>query len=596
MNQTITTKMKRKSSETLESNSSKHARVQSTSSASSSTSTSTQICPYLDTVRRDHLDFDVPHICKTTLSDQNVYACLVCGQFFRGRSSKSPAFIHAVNESHFVYLKLDTGRAYCLPAGYEIQDSSLNDIKHELQPSFTTEMLHNMRQAHYIKKDIRGEDYLPGFIGLANLKQTDTVNAVVQILARVVPLQTFFLQDSNILSTCRSDLVRQFAELLRRIWNPHSFKRFISPYQFSDALSTASRGQFSVGKRAQCVQLLQWMLNHMHKYLKKASKSNTTVVTDAFQGHLQVCKHSSGGSGSSEGTNSEDITTTTSSSSSSSSSSSAVTEDAAVSTVSTTSTKVPFFKLSLDLPSKPLFRDESTKRSKDDEVDLLSTVSLFELLEKFDGHPITSNASEELSATASSSTSTASSSTSTSTTTSTTYGLTHLPKYLLLHVKRFSHNNYTVEKNNTIVSFPLRNLDMRPYMTKDALLNIPVATSLNTKSNSELKLIAKNIQCNITNIVERNELLKVVTEAVIGYTKYDLVANVGHKVADVDTGSNLVQQQNPHDAGMYHSQVYHRMGKQWYQIQDLDVQEVPNELITKSEVLMLLYERKNVVA
>ena len=133
-------------------------------------------------------------------------------------------------------------------------------------------------------------------------------------------------------------------------------------------------------------------------------------------------------------------------------------------------------------------------------------------------------------------------------------------------------------------------------MTKDALLNIPVATSLNTKSNSELKLIAKNIQCNITNIVERNELLKVVTEAVIGYTKYDLVANVGHKVADVDTGSNLVQQQNPHDAGMYHSQVYHRMGKQWYQIQDLDVQEVPNELITKSEVLMLLYERKNVVA
>ena len=65
------------------------------------------------------------------------------------------------------------------------------------QPSFTTEMLHNMRQAHYIKKDIRGEDYLPGFIGLANLKQTDTVNAVVQILARVVPLQTFFLQDSN---------------------------------------------------------------------------------------------------------------------------------------------------------------------------------------------------------------------------------------------------------------------------------------------------------------------------------------------------------------------------------------------------------------
>ena len=111
---------------------SKKARVEHVSAASTTTAatmstttttttTTTSNCPYLDTVRREVLDFDVPHICKTTLSDQNVYACLVCGQFFRGRGEKSPAFIHAVNESHFVYLKLDTRRAYCLPDGYEIQ-------------------------------------------------------------------------------------------------------------------------------------------------------------------------------------------------------------------------------------------------------------------------------------------------------------------------------------------------------------------------------------------------------------------------------------------------------------------------------------------
>ena len=63
----------------------------------------------------------------------------------------------------------------------------------------------------------------------------------------------------------------------------------------------------------------------------------------------------------------------------------------------------------------------------------------------------------------------------------------------------------------------------------------------------------------------------------------------------MDQGSNMIRQTDPHDNGMYHAQVYHRMGKQWYSIQDLSVQEVPHEIITKSEVLMLLYERKDVL-
>jgi U4/U6.U5 tri-snRNP-associated protein 2 len=250
--------------------SSKQARknLSPSSSSSSSTTTTTSAltpnCPFLDTVRRNVLDFDVPHICKTTLSNQNVYACLVCGQFYRGRGAKSPAFIHALNESHFVFMKLDTGAAYCLPAGYEIHDSSLNDIKHELKPSFTRTMLTNMKTAHHIKKDTRGDDYLPGFIGLTNFKKTDSVNAIIQLLARVVPFQHFFLsQDNHLLENCKSLLVQNFADVLRRIWNPNSFKRFVGPYQFIHALSTTSRGQFSVGKRAHCIQWLQWMLNHM---------------------------------------------------------------------------------------------------------------------------------------------------------------------------------------------------------------------------------------------------------------------------------------------------------------------------------------------
>jgi U4/U6.U5 tri-snRNP-associated protein 2 len=35
-----------------------------------------------------------------------------------------------------------------------------------------------------------------------------------------------------------------------------------------------------------------------------------------------------------------------------------------------------------------------------------------------------------------------------------------LPQYLILHIKRFTKNNFVEEKNPTIVNFPLRGIDM----------------------------------------------------------------------------------------------------------------------------------------
>ena len=131
-------------------------------------------------------------MCKVSLSDQNVYACLVCGGFFRGRGCRSPAFLHAVDESHFVFLNLKTSRAYCLPEGYEIKDRSLDDVKYELKPVFSSEeAITRVRSTHLLKKDVNGEDYLPGYVGISNLKCTDATSVLVHALARVVPLQRF---------------------------------------------------------------------------------------------------------------------------------------------------------------------------------------------------------------------------------------------------------------------------------------------------------------------------------------------------------------------------------------------------------------------
>lgn len=45
------------------------------------------------------------------------------------------------------------------------------------------------------------------------------------------------------------------------------------------------------------------------------------------------------------------------------------------------------------------------------------------------------------------------------------YILTKLPRYLIVHLKRFTKNNWFMEKNPTIVNFPVKNLQMRECIT-----------------------------------------------------------------------------------------------------------------------------------
>jgi U4/U6.U5 tri-snRNP-associated protein 2 len=94
-------------------------------------------CPYLDTVCRQALDFDFEKCCSVSLSPLNVYACLVCGRYFAGRGLNTHAFTHALEAGHHMFMKLDTGRVYCLPENYEVADRSLDDVRAVLNPKFT---------------------------------------------------------------------------------------------------------------------------------------------------------------------------------------------------------------------------------------------------------------------------------------------------------------------------------------------------------------------------------------------------------------------------------------------------------------------------
>lgn len=86
-------------------------------------------------------------------------------------------------------------RIFCLPDNYEVHDASLNDIKFNLKPAFTKEMIPKLDESALIARSLDGSQFMPGCVGLNNLKLTDFANSVIQLLARVQPLRDFCLLD-----------------------------------------------------------------------------------------------------------------------------------------------------------------------------------------------------------------------------------------------------------------------------------------------------------------------------------------------------------------------------------------------------------------
>lgn len=103
------------------------------------------------------------------------------------------AYQHSLAESHNVFINLNDGKIYCLPDNYEVQDASLNDIKYNLLPRFSKELIDNLDTQPLFARGLDGTDFYPGCLGLNNLKLTDYVNVIIQAICRVKPLRDFCL-------------------------------------------------------------------------------------------------------------------------------------------------------------------------------------------------------------------------------------------------------------------------------------------------------------------------------------------------------------------------------------------------------------------
>jgi U4/U6.U5 tri-snRNP-associated protein 2 len=183
-------------------------------------------CPFLDTVNRAALDFDFEKCCSVTLSPLHCYACLVCGKYFQGRGPATVAYTHALEAGHHVFMKLADGRVYCLPDSYEVLDRSLDDIRHVLDPRFGADALAAVDTSRAWSSALDGSEYLPGVVGLNNVKATDYVNVVLQALMRVKPLRDAMMRRVAAAGapTRDSPVLQRFGELTRKVWNPRNFK------------------------------------------------------------------------------------------------------------------------------------------------------------------------------------------------------------------------------------------------------------------------------------------------------------------------------------------------------------------------------------
>lgn len=68
----------------------------------------------------------------------------VCGSYYQGRGQHTHAFTHALETGHHMFMKLEGGRVYCLPDGYEVEDRSLDPIRYVLNPTFAPDKVVNI--------------------------------------------------------------------------------------------------------------------------------------------------------------------------------------------------------------------------------------------------------------------------------------------------------------------------------------------------------------------------------------------------------------------------------------------------------------------
>jgi len=250
------------------------------------------------------------------------------------------------------------------------------------------------------------------------------------------------------------------------------------------AVVSCSKKRFQFTTQGDPIEFVSWFLNSLHLTLNGTKKKKSTVIYKTFQGEMKQWARKLPAT--IEGQTAIDETE-----------------------YPTTESSAPFLFLTMDIPASPLFKDQL-------EQNAIPQVPMLSLLQKFNGTQEKEYKTYH-------------------DTTLKRFSLVKLPNYLILFVKRFNNNTFFVEKNPTIVNFPVKGLDMADFLTPEA----------------------------------REEHTDTV---------YNLVANITHE-GEAGQGK-----------GTYSLHVLHKGSKQWFDLQDLHVKEILPPMITLSESYIQIWE------
>ncbi|KAG8440974.1 hypothetical protein GDO86_006638 [Hymenochirus boettgeri] len=413
-----------------------------------------------------------------------------CGRYdFEDKRSRHCPYLDTINRSVLDFdfeklcsISLSHINAYaCLVCGKYFQGRGLKSHAY----------IHSVQFSHHVFLNLHTLMFycLPD-----NYKIIDSSLEDITALSNVPPLRNYFLEEDNYRNIQRPPgdimflLVQRFGELMRKLWNPRNFKAHVSPHEMLQAVVLCSKKKFQITKQGDGVEFLSWFLNALNSALG-GTKKKKTIVTEVFQGSMRIftkkLPHPDLPAEEKEQLlHNEEY--------------------------QETMLEAPFMYLTLDLPTAPLYKDEKEQL-------IIPQVPLFSILAKFNGltekeyKTYKENFLKR-------------------------FQLTQLPPYLIFCIKRFTKNNFFVEKNPTIVNFPITNVDLREYLAE------------------EFQNVHKN-------------------------TTYDLVANIVH-----DGKPN---------EGSYRIHVLHHGTGKWYELQDLQVTDILPQMITLSEAYIQIWKRRD---
>lgn len=263
-----------------------------------------------------------------------------------------------------------------------------------------------------------------------------------QALSHVIPVRSYFLDESNYANIKRPpgdisfELVRRFGELIRKLWNPRHFKAHVSPHEMLQAVVLVSKKQFQITKQGDAVAFLSWLLNALHLALGGTKKSKSSIIYRTFRGEMRI--HT-------KKLLPNDV------------------DDAKKEELRATgdyewkTAESPFLYLTAELPPPPLFKDEHHEN-------IIPQVSLYNVLSKFNGvtekeyNTYNDNFLKK-------------------------FEITKLPPYIILYIKRFTKNTFYVEKNPTIVNFPIKAIEFGELLAPEAKKRYPDGATYDLMAN-----------------------------------------------------------------------------------------------------------------